>query len=205
MTKNKYGGLLVAIDGPNGVGKTTLIEGLISKLKQGNLNVVGTREPTDSQIGKFTRTISETLDGKSLACLVGADRYYHLDQEIIPYLKEERIVLTDRYILSSLILQRMDNVDTPFILNINSNIVLPDIQFAVIASENIIYNRLDNRTELTRFERGTRTCEELHFLSEGINVLQGLGVNVISINNEKNLDYNINLMYDYIQKEWGAK
>ena len=205
MTKNEYGGLLVAIDGPNGVGKTTLIKGLISKLQQDNLNIWDTREPTNSQIGNFTRTMSETLDSKSLACLVGADRYYHLEQEIIPYLQKNAIVLTDRYILSSLILQRMDNVDTRLILNINSDIVLPDIQFVVTASENIICNRLNDRPTLTRFERGARTHEELRFLNEGVNILSGLDVNVITIENDNDLYGNINLMYSYIQKEWNAK
>lgn len=205
MTKNTYGGLLIAVDGPNGVGKTTLISDLISKLKQDNLIVWKTCEPTDSKLGNFTRTISETLDSKSLTCLVGADRYYHLDQEIIPRLKKDTIVLTDRYILSSLILQRMDDVDTNFILSVNSDIILPDIQFAVTASENVIYNRLNSRTDLTRFERGTRTGEELHFLEEGIRVLKSLAVNVISINNDNSLDYNVNLMHNCVLKEWSTK
>lgn len=116
MIKNDYGGLFIAFDGPNGVGKSTLIEYVQAALSESGMNVWVTKEPTDTQLGKFTRQIAETLGGEGLTCLVSADRYQHLINEIIPKLEEKRIVLTDRYILSSLILQRMDNVDVNFVL-----------------------------------------------------------------------------------------
>ena len=119
MNKNEYGGLFVAFDGPNGAGKSTLIEQVQQKLAADGLDVYATKEPSESFLGSFTRQIAESLDGESLACLVAADRYYHLKHTIIPALRKGTIVMTDRYILSSLILQCMDNVDANFILSIN--------------------------------------------------------------------------------------
>lgn len=91
MIKNDYGGLFIAFDGPNGVGKSTLIEYVQAALSESGMNVWVTKEPTDTQLGKFTRQIAETLGGEGLTCLVSADRYQHLINEIIPKLEEKRL------------------------------------------------------------------------------------------------------------------
>lgn len=200
MRKNKYSGLFVAFDGPNGVGKSTLIEYVQTDLVKKGINVWITKEPTNTQLGNFTRQIAETLESESLTCLVAADRYQHLGNEIIPNLKEKQVVLTDRYILSSLILQRMDNVDVDFILATNKNIILPDIQIVVTADQDVIQARLNERERLTRFEQGKRTSEELHFLKEGAEILKNLGVEIIIIENSGDLSTNVSAIAKHIQK-----
>ena len=113
-------GFFVAIDGPNGSGKSTLVEEIKAKMELEQFEVYVTREPSDSELGTSTRNFSEFYSGKTLACLIAADRYEHILTEILPELNKGKIVITDRYILSSLILQRMDDVDTSFILALNS-------------------------------------------------------------------------------------
>lgn len=68
-------------------------------------------------------------------------------------LEQRKVVITDRYILSSLILQGMDGVDTNFIMNINDEIIKPDVQAALVANESTIQSRLYERGKLTRFEK----------------------------------------------------
>ena len=51
----------------------------------------------------------------------------------MPQLEKGKIVITDRYVLSSLILQRMDEVSEEFILALNNEIVQPDLQIAVFS------------------------------------------------------------------------
>lgn len=198
MKKNLYGGLLVAIDGPNGVGKTTLIQNIQNYFSTLGEKVYTTREPSYSRLGEFTREIAEEIGGESLACLVAADRYEHLNHEVIPKLREGFIVLMDRYILSSLILQRMDSVEVPFILGINANIVLPDIQFVITANADIIQKRLGDRSLLTRFEKGNRTDQEIQYLLQGVEELRNLDIPVMKIVNNENLQTNVGLMVDYI-------
>lgn len=206
MLKNNCGGLLVAIDGPNGVGKSTLINHLSQVLQNASIVVYVTREPTASELGDFTRQIAEkTLKGNSLACLVAADRYYHLEHDVIPHLVNNDVVIIDRYILSSLILQRMDNVDVMFILSINDKIILPDIQFAITAHSETIQTRLDKRELLTRFERDKRTNEELLYLKDGVEILSRIGVKIIPIDNTDNLNMNVAFMADHIKKVMEAR
>lgn len=200
MRKNKYNGLFIAFDGPNGVGKSTLIKHIQTVLTENGVNVWVTKEPTNTQLGNFTRQIAETLGNESLTCLVAADRYQHLSNEIIPKLEGNQVVLTDRYILSSLILQRMDNVNVDFILATNQNILLPDIQIVVTANQDVIQARLSEREQLTRFEQGKRTSEELYFLKEGAEILKNLGVEIIVIENSGDLSDNVSAIAKHIQK-----
>lgn len=104
LEKDKLDGYFIAVDGPNGVGKSTLIEAIKNKLEVLGYAVYITREPTDTKLGNFLREFAEKHSGISLACLVAADRYEHMTNEIIPALEEGQLVISDRYILSSLVL-----------------------------------------------------------------------------------------------------
>ena len=205
MKKNTTKGFFVAIDGPNGVGKTTLLEEIEKNIKSKNVQLYKTKEPTNSILGKFIREISEEINGDTLACLVSADRYEHLKNEIIPELKKGKIVITDRYILSSLILQVMDGVKESFILNLNSKIIKPDLQLAIFAEEEIIQNRLKQRDKLTRFEKNNQSKKEINNMEKGIEKLKKLNIEVLSINNNDDLEYNANKIVDYIIENWRKK
>lgn len=198
MKVNNYGGLLVVFDGPNGVGKTTLIEKLYNKLITKGYRVNKTKEPTESYLGKFVREKSETITGDALACLIAADRYQHIKEEIIPVLENNEIVLCDRYILSSYILQGMDGVEEKFIYNLNNNIIMPDIQFALIASNNVIQARLNKRSSLTRFERDNKTNSELQYLYSGLDVLKKDSIPIFMFDTEKDICITIDEMFDII-------
>ncbi len=69
-----------------------------------------TCEPSDGPIGKLARQLTDTVHGTALACLYAADRYHHLDTEIVPHLEAGEIVITDRYIPSALVMQQLDGV-----------------------------------------------------------------------------------------------
>ncbi len=191
MNKNIYSGKLVAIDGPNGAGKTTIIQELRKELEKRGIDTYFTKEPTENELGGFVRAYAEKCEGISVACLVAADRYQHLKDEILPQLERGKIVITDRYVLSSLILQRMDEVSEEFILALNNEIVQPDLQIAVFADSNVIQNRLKERNCLTRFEKGNKTNIELEHMERGIQILQEKGINVFRLINDDNLKGNV--------------
>ena len=202
---NDTKGFLVAIDGPNGVGKTTLIKKPKTKLEIEKNEVYITKEPTDTDLGKFTRNFAEHHAGISLACLVAADRYEHISAEILPELSKGKIVITDRYILSSLILQCMDNVKDTVIFSLNSEIVKPNLQIAVFANEDILQNRLLERKILTRFEKENQSHNELYYMEKGVKALQKEGIDVLMINNNNNLEENVQKIISHIVAKWRTK
>lgn len=200
MRKNNYKGKLIAIDGPNGVGKSTVIAGVKEELEKRGKSVYVTKEPTESVLGKFVRSYAEVSSGETVACLVAADRYEHIYREIIPQLEGGRVVITDRYILSSLILQRMDAVSNEFILAINNDIILPDLQIGIFAESKIIRERLEQREVLTRFEKNEDNTElELKYLREGLKILGERDTKIIEICNNNNLHENIEYVVNQIE------
>ena len=198
MYRNKETGKLIAFDGPNGAGKSTLISAVQARLSEMNINVYVTKEPSDSKIGTFTRSIAESFSGKTLACLVAADRYNHLEKEILPLLQQGTIVIADRYILSSLILQSMDGVDTLFVEKVNSEIMLPDLQIAVWAKEEVLQMRLLEREKLTRFEKNNRSVEELKNMENGVHIIREWAVPVVNVFNNSDLEKNVALVVENI-------
>lgn len=205
MKINTFGGKLIAVDGPNGVGKSTIIEAVEKKLRLYLVDVFTTKEPTDTELGFFLRNFSEKEPGIGLACLVAADRYEHLKNEIIPMLEKEKVVITDRYILSSLILQGMDGVNTKFIININDEIIKPDLQVSLFADERIIQSRLCERGKLTRFEKNNQSRKELINMQKGIEKLKKLKIKVLCVNNSDNLESNVEKITNYIIDNWRRK
>ncbi|MBR2430043.1 dTMP kinase [bacterium] len=198
MIKNIYSGKLIAVDGPNGSGKTTLIECLYNLLLEMKIDVYITKEPTDSELGVFLRQYAEDNKGIDTACLVATDRYQHLRKEIIPKLMQGSIVITDRYVLSSLILQCMDDVDEDFILDINRYIVRPDLQICVVANEKTIQNRLLSRKKLTRYETNNQTNTELKFLNKGMEIIQKENIDIVKVSTDDDLNSNIEILRDKI-------
>lgn len=198
----KYSGFFVAVDGPNGVGKSTLINGIGRNIGSLGTKVYITREPTDTELGTFIRKFSETHSKDSLACMVAADRYEHIVNEISPKLGDGYLVITDRYFLSSLILQGMDGVTEEHIVNINYNIIKPDLQIALWADEETLKRRLSKRNSLTRFEKDNQSNTELLFMENGINKLKKMGWDVFKVNNSDDLQKNIDTISLHIIDLW---
>ena len=147
------GGLLVSIDGPGGVGKSTLTSQLDAQLTRHGMPVHATTEPSRSPLGEFARHAPDHYHGLVLACLVVADRYHHLEAEIQPHLAAGEVVITDRYVPTSLVLQRIDGVDLDFIWQLNRYVPPPDLAVILHADSTVLAARLAARGAHTRFER----------------------------------------------------
>lgn len=102
-------GFFIAVEGPDGSGKTTQIEFIGKHLAERGLhNVELTREPGGTDKGVQIR--GAILDGagvtpKSEALLYAADRSHHVHSLIEPTLRSGGVVVTDRYIDSSVAYQ----------------------------------------------------------------------------------------------------
>jgi dTMP kinase len=77
-------GMFVSVDGPSGVGKSTIVRHLAQMLVAHGEDVHVTAEPSNGPIGKLCRELTESVTGHALACLYAADRYHHVEHEIRP-------------------------------------------------------------------------------------------------------------------------
>jgi dTMP kinase len=181
-TPSRWRGFFVTIDGPGGVGKSTAVAALTADLASRCIPVQQTTEPSRGPIGMLARHGTHEFSGHALACLVAADRYHHLDVELRPTLKAGRLVLCDRYVASSLVLQRRDGVPLEFIDAINSGADAPDLAVILIADAATIRARLRNRgTSHGRFEDTDGTAVELGYYAQAAQHLAHRGVDVLTV------------------------
>ena len=109
MTTNSPG-LFIAFEGGDGAGKSTQAARLAETLETRSLTVLRTREPGGTPIGEKLRSLvldhgHGHIDAHTEALIFAASRAAHASQVIRPALERGEIVLTDRYIDSSVAYQ----------------------------------------------------------------------------------------------------
>lgn len=166
-------GKLITIDGPNGSGKTSLAGALAAHLRAAGWEVHSTRQPSPSHLGEEVRAAEATVGGRALACLVAGDRHHQSATEISPRLAEGITVVCDRYIESSLVLQRLDGVETEYILAINAGIPRPTTRVRLLAEPKLLVARLAERPPDPdrRFERTASAERELELYAQADELL----------------------------------
>lgn len=144
-------GLFVTIDGPSGVGKTAVGRVLSEQLRSEGISVTLTATPSSSEIGSLARTGTYRIHSTALACLVAADRYHHHNQTVAPALLRGDIVLCDRYVPSSLVLDVLDGVERDFAWNLYRRIAVPDMAVILIGDPTVCNLRCNVRGTYSRF------------------------------------------------------
>lgn len=114
-TKQK--GRLIAIEGPEGAGKSTQINHLKNLLQAKGYTVICTREPGGTPVGEQLRNLvlNEYVGIKSEILIFFASRLEHISQVIKPAIERGDIVITDRFIDSSYAYQGFGREALPFV------------------------------------------------------------------------------------------
>ncbi len=130
-TYNVKRGKLIAFEGIDGCGKSTQLEMLAGALRGRGIDVVATREPTAGEHGQRIRAMArsgERVDPKQELEWFVLDRREHVASVIEPGLAAGRVVLTDRYYLSSVAYQGARGLDAKSILaDSEAEFPLPDL------------------------------------------------------------------------------
>lgn len=143
--KVKKRGAFVCIEGLDGCGKTTHAKLLVKKLWKSH-NAVYTAEPSRGKIGTFIRKrylySKRRFSSVSEALLFAADRLEHLENEILPALRRGKLVISDRYIYSSLAYQGASGLSLDWIKKINEHALRADFAVLIDVDPRIVMRRL---------------------------------------------------------------
>ncbi len=143
--KLKNRGTFICIEGIDGSGKTTQAKLLANRLKTSH-NAVYTAEPSRGKIGTYIKK-SYLYSEKRLsivleALLFAADRIEHLENEIFPSLDKGRLVISDRYVYSSLAYQGAAGLSLNWIQKINEHALEPDLGVFIDVNPETVMSRL---------------------------------------------------------------
>lgn len=149
-------GLFIALEGGDGAGKSTQIKRLARSLTEAGLEVLTTREPGGSDLGERLRHLVldpqfSPVDPRTEALLFAASRSSHVETVIRPALRRGAVVITDRFLDSSVAYQGAGrNLGTTVIRELNAwavNDVMPDLTVLLDVSAATGRQRRSTRVE----------------------------------------------------------
>ena len=103
-------GIIISFEGPDGVGKTTVLEQVLPVLQEKGYDIITTREPGGVEIAERIRDVildvnHVAMDNKTELLLYMAARRQHYVEKVLPALEAGKVVLIDRFIDSSIAYQ----------------------------------------------------------------------------------------------------
>ncbi len=162
-------GFFIAFEGADGSGKSTQMRMLAERLEELGASVVQTREPGGCPVAEEIRDIVLSKDEKKMealteAMLYAAARAEHVRQVIMPSLNSGKLVLCDRYLLSSLAYQGYGRqLGAEQVRRINEPAVagcMPDITIFINVAPERAFKRMNEQKELDRLEREDMSFHE---------------------------------------------
>ena len=152
-------GLFISFEGGEGSGKSTAISLIKERLVNEGYNVEVTREPggvaVSEQIRDVILDINNNMCKETEALLYAASRVEHLYKKVIPLLEEGYIVISDRYIDSSLAYQGFArNIGVDRILEINRFALdyMPKVTYFFDVKPEIGLARIKGRDKIDRLD-----------------------------------------------------
>lgn len=190
--------MFIVLEGIDGCGKSTQAKLLADWFTEQRKEIVLTAEPTkEGDIGKFIREIlssKKQITPEALALLFVADRKEHLNNCIEPLLSEGKVVISERYSLSTIAYQSAQGVDTDWLIDLHKYIRKPDlIIFLDVSPENAEVN-IRKKLEQKEEQLKARIKELVGFRREANTRLNGAW--------SKNFDL---LIREEDRKKWGGQ
>ena len=188
-------GLFIVMEGPDGSGKTTQINLLEQYLKEAGYECLITREPGGTVIGEEVRELILNPEYKEMSpvtemLLYAASRAQLVHEVIGPALEAGRIVISDRFVDSSIVYQGIArNLGISTVAAVNApgiGIYRPDGIFFIDLSEAEGIRRKKNQKKLDRMEQESKDFH--HLVSEGYRKVLAERPEVIKIDGGKDID-----------------
>ena len=188
-------GLFIVMEGPDGSGKTTQINLLKEYLEEAGYECLITREPGGTVIGEEVRQLILNPEHKEMSpvtemLLYAASRAQLVHEVIGPALEAGRIVISDRFVDSSIVYQGIArNLGISTVAAVNApgiGIYRPDGIFFIDLSEAEGLRRKKEQKNLDRMEQ--ESIDFHHLVSEGYRKVLAERPEVIKIDGGKDID-----------------
>ena len=159
-------GIFICIEGLDASGKTTHAHRLVRNLLERGFAALYTTEPSSGQIGKFVRTCilqrEERMSTIVEALLFAVDRVDHVERTIKPAIKDGKIVVSDRYLYSSLAYQGATGLSPKWIEEINEFALPPDLAIYIDVPSEIVIKRLRRKRSVMENLQTQRRVREVY-------------------------------------------
>ncbi|MEM2105345.1 MAG: dTMP kinase [Candidatus Bathyarchaeia archaeon] len=159
-------GVFICVEGLDGCGKTTQARLLVRALRRAGYEAIYTAEPSRGEIGRFIKRYC--LHGRQRvsivveALLFAADRVEHLEREVIPALKSGKVVVSDRYVFSSLAYQGAAGLDLRWIERLNEHAVMPDLALFIDVEPEVAIRRVKAKKSVMENLKTQRKVREVY-------------------------------------------
>ncbi len=159
-------GRFICIEGLDASGKTTQARILVKALQSRGFDAEYTTEPSRGEIGRFIR--ARVLQRRNRippvveALLFAVDRVDHMETRIKPALDEGKIIVSDRYVYSSLAYQGAAGLDLNWIEEINRLTVTPDLAIYIDVPPEIVVKRIRRHRSVMETLQTQREVREVY-------------------------------------------
>jgi dTMP kinase len=173
MEKMGKRGIFICVEGLDGCGKTTQTKLLVRRLRKKGYDVTYTAEPSRGEIGSFIKKYClhgmKRVSSVVEALLFAADRFVHVEKEVIPALDEGKLVVSDRYVYSSLAYQGAAGLDVKWIETINEHAMRPDLAIFIDVEPETVIQRLKPKKSVMEKLETQREVQEVYmkFVEKG--------------------------------------
>lgn len=192
--------MFITIDGPDGVGKTSVAKELVKSINYIGGSAIYTSEPTQDELGIKIRNILRYGNVSELQKLTEyfiEDRRNHV-KFITEQINANQIVICDRYIYSTVVYQHLQGEKISDLITMNSEFLKPDYSFILnVDSVDTLLSHIVTRGEAADLFESRSVLKNAISLYERMNVFFP-NDNIIFVNANQPINKTVSLIKEYI-------
>ncbi len=159
-------GAFICIEGIDASGKTVQARRLVKNLRALGYDAIYTTEPSRGAVGRLVKRLILSVERRAPsameALLFAADRLDHLQREVMPALAAGGIVVSDRYVHSSLAYQGAAGLDLKWIKEVNRFAIKPDLVIYLDVPPEVVIERIKRKPSVMETLENQRRVRELY-------------------------------------------
>jgi dTMP kinase len=159
-------GVFICLEGIDASGKSTQARWLVRNLRRRGFDAIYTTEPSDGEIGKFIKCYvlqrKRRIPAVVEALLFAVDRIDHVESKIERALESGKIVVSDRYVYSSLAYQGAAGLDVGWIKQVNQMALTPDLAIYIDVPPEVVVKRMKRRRSVMETLETQRRVREVY-------------------------------------------